>query len=86
MDIIKLLPKFYSNEEKRAKTKECEAARKDLITSGVLFKEMVNSLNSLELNMFRIADTYSRNYEIKKLNVYIEIANTLSKIKKEEGN
>lgn len=77
MKNIELFPKWYSNEEKRAKTKECQKVKKELINSGLLNDKQVKDLNSYTFDMSLIGDTYSRNYEIKILNKYINFINRM---------
>lgn len=77
MKTIELLPRWYSNEEKKAKTKECLKAKKELINSGLLNDKQVKELNTYTFDMSLIGDTYSRNYEIKILNKYINFVNRI---------
>lgn len=79
MEKIKLFPKFYSNEEKMERTIQMKKAVQELLRSEVLPDRAKEHVRTVICNMTLMGDTYSRNYEIKKLNSFIDAFNALSK-------
>lgn len=79
MKKIELLPKFYSNAERNERTKEMKKAVNELLASDLLTEKVKDKVKAVICNMAIMGDTYSRNYEIKKLNSLIEYFNTLER-------
>lgn len=79
MKKIELLPKFYSNAERNERTAEMKKAIDELLTSDLLSDRVKEKVKEVIYNMAIIADTYSRNYEIKKLNNLIDYFNRIEK-------
>ena len=79
MERIELLPKWYGKEEKNDRTNKMKKTVKELLSSDILPEKAKEKIKNIECNMYMIADTYSRNYEIKALNTYIDWYNTLTK-------
>ena len=79
MKRIELLPKWYGKEERKDRTNKMNAAKEELISSELLPIKAKEKVKTITCNMDMIADTYSRNYEIKAMNTYIDLCNALSR-------
>ena len=79
MKRIELLPKWYEKEDKKDRTNKMTSAKKELLASDLLPEKAKEKVQQITCDMYLIADTYSRNYEIKMMNTYIDLFNSLSK-------
>lgn len=79
MKKIELLPKFYSNAERNERAAEMKKAIDELLSSDLLSDRVKEKVKEVIYNMAIIAGTYSRNYEIKKLNNLIDYFNRIEK-------
>lgn len=70
MTKIEYLPKFYDRAEVKERQKKLVALRKELIATGKLTRNEVETLNDLDITL--CADTYSRNYELHKVNDLVD--------------
>lgn len=70
MKKIDYLPKFYNSADVKARQKELVQLRKELIATGKLTQREIEDLN--DLNIALCADTYSRNYELHKINDLVD--------------
>ena len=70
MKKIDYLPKFYSRSETRAKQKELVELRKELIATGKLTSKEIEMIQDFDITI--CADTYSRNYELHKINDLVD--------------
>ena len=66
MNKIDYLPKFYDKSEVKSRQKQLVALRKELIATNKLTQKEVEMLNDLNIEL--CADTFSRNYELHKIN------------------
>ena len=79
MTKIELLPKWYAKEERKDRTEKMKKAVKDLLNSNLLPDMAIEELKRVTCNMDLFVDTYSRNYEIKIVNKWIDFYNSLKK-------
>ena len=79
MERIELLPKWYGKEERKDRTRKMKKAIRNLLASDLLPEKAKDKLKAVTCDMDCIADTYSRNYEIKIVNTYIDLFNALQK-------
>lgn len=77
MKKIELFPKFYGKEERKDRTVKMKKAVKELLNSDLLSEKVKEKVKTVICDMDIMGDTYSRNYEIKKLNSLIECFNSL---------
>lgn len=75
MTKIELLPKWYAKEERKDRTEKMKKTVRELLKSELLPEKAKEELKDLTCNMDLIADTYSRNYEIKIVNKWIDFLN-----------
>ena len=75
MEKIELLPKWYAKQERKDRTQKMKKAVNELLKSKLLPEKATEELRELTCNMDLIADTYSRNYEIKIVNKWIDFLN-----------
>lgn len=70
MKAIELLPKFYDRKDIKAKNVEMQSAITELLKSGLLSEKEAEELQIFDITI--CADSYSRNYEIRRVNELIE--------------
>lgn len=70
MKAIELLPKFYDRKDIKAKNAEMQSAITELLKSGLLSKKETEEVQIFDITI--CADSYSRNYEIRRVNELIE--------------
>ena len=70
MKTIELLPKFYERKDIKAKNIEMQSAITELLKSGLLSEKETKELQIFDITI--CADSYSRNYEIRRVNELIE--------------
>lgn len=70
MNKIEYLPKFYDRSEVKSRQKQLVELRKELIATGKLTQNEIEMLQ--DLNITLCADTYSRNYELHKINDLVD--------------
>lgn len=75
MKKIELLPKWYAKEERKDRTKKMKKAVNELLKSELLPEKAIEELKNVTCDMDLIRDTYSRNYEIKIVNKWIDFLN-----------
>lgn len=67
---IEYLPKWYDKADVKARQKELVQLRKELIATGKLVQKEIDMLNDFDITL--CADTYSRNYELHKINDLVD--------------
>ena len=70
MNKIEYLPKFYNSSETKEKQKELDELRKELISTGKLTQKEIEMIQDFDITL--CADTYSRNYELHKINDLVD--------------
>lgn len=70
MEKIEYLPKFYNRLEIKEKQKKLVALREELIATGKLTEKELETIKGFDVTM--CADTYSRNYELNKINELVD--------------
>lgn len=75
MEKIELFPKWYAKEERKDRTQKMKKAVSELLKSELLPAKAKEELKNVTCNMDLVRDTYSRNYEIKIVNKWIDFFN-----------
>lgn len=76
MKKIELFPKWYAKEERKDRTAKMKKAVSELLKSELLPEKAIAELSEVTCDMELFADTYSRNYEIKLVNKWIDFLNS----------
>lgn len=81
MKAIELLPKYYDRKDVKTKNVEMQSAITELLKSGLLSEKETKELQIFDITI--CADSYSRNYEIRRVNELIKFVECRKDIKKE---